>query len=179
MQEPSLTLKMKILRSVITSKPRVAKCLQSGHSKTQFVHLICSFTGELEPERTQISTLSDTQHFYVESLTFCSCLTAFSCSSLRIQRHPAGTVISVPSLCSSWLVSRLCLNSDTCTRALFWAWDWKLQWQGLSTGRWVPSFLFSFLFFHSPMLVVPTLLGHAVRGDVRMWLCAVFISERR
>lgn len=83
--------------------------------------------------------------FYMDSSTFCSCLAAFSCSSLKIERLPAGTVISMPSLCSFWLVSRLCLNNDICTCVLFWGWDWKPQSRGLCTGRWVCSFLFSLI----------------------------------
>lgn len=98
--------------------------------------ILVLFTDKHQPERIQkkkkpcyfcIFVCLIFHQFYMDSSTFCSCLAAFSWSLLKIKKHLAGMAISMPSLCSFWLVSRLCLNNDICTCVLFWGWDWKLQ----------------------------------------------------
>lgn len=121
-------------RSKIASKPRVTKCQKSGYYKTwdtqQFFQFFCYFTDKHQPERIQknpwyfcISVCLIFHQFCLVSSTFCSYLAAFSWNSLKIKKHLAGMVISTPSLCSFWLVSRLCLNNDICTCVLFWGSD--------------------------------------------------------
>lgn len=157
-QEPSLTLEMRSPRrrcsdQIRSSKPRVKNQDVIIHRAVSSFSNTCYFTDKCKSKKIQknpwyfcIFVCLKFHEFYMDSSTFCSRLAAFSCSSLKIERHPAGTAISMPSLCSFWLVSRLCLNNDICTYVLFWGWDWKPQSLGLCIGRWVCSFLFSLIF---------------------------------
>lgn len=139
-KEPSLTLKMrspprrcwdqKLLQNQewlnVKNQDIIRHRILSSFSNSSAILLINISQREYR-KIPGISVCLIFHQFYLDSSTFCSYLAAFSWSSLKIKKHLAGMVISMPSLCSFWLASRLCLNNDICTCVLFWGWDWKLQ----------------------------------------------------